>query len=231
MSRRILRGQPVPIYIRLTEVNQYITCHLCGGYLIDATTITECLHTFCKRCLVSYIKKNDLCPTCDILIHPSNPFLSIKLDPTLQEIVYKLLPYIQDDEKAREARFWKERNLKQPQKELPPPENVVLPRNTEVHIAVLLEYAGASVGCPVIKPLEKKYILVPSRVTICQIQRFIEHKLNIERPLEVDIVCEEDILEPDVMLKQIWAQSTEEQMEDGLLCLYYSISNIQEEPS
>lgn len=33
--------------ILLTDVNSFITCVLCKGYLIDATTITECLHT-CK---------------------------------------------------------------------------------------------------------------------------------------------------------------------------------------
>ena len=33
--------------ILLKEVNEFITCVLCKGYLIDATTITECLHT-CK---------------------------------------------------------------------------------------------------------------------------------------------------------------------------------------
>ncbi len=26
-------------------INEHITCRLCAGYLIDATTITECLHT------------------------------------------------------------------------------------------------------------------------------------------------------------------------------------------
>lgn len=31
--------------ILLADVNQFITCELCKGYLIDATTITECLHT------------------------------------------------------------------------------------------------------------------------------------------------------------------------------------------
>ncbi len=31
--------------IHLTDVNEFITCVLCKGYLIDATTITECLHT------------------------------------------------------------------------------------------------------------------------------------------------------------------------------------------
>jgi hypothetical protein len=34
--------------ILLTDVNDFITCVICKGYLIDATTITECLHT-CKK--------------------------------------------------------------------------------------------------------------------------------------------------------------------------------------
>ncbi len=33
--------------VQLSDVNAYISCVLCKGYLIDATTITECLHT-CK---------------------------------------------------------------------------------------------------------------------------------------------------------------------------------------
>lgn len=33
--------------ISLSEINEHITCRLCDGYLIDATTIVECLHT-CK---------------------------------------------------------------------------------------------------------------------------------------------------------------------------------------
>lgn len=32
---------------KLTEVNDYLTCFLCKGYYIDATTIVECLHS-CK---------------------------------------------------------------------------------------------------------------------------------------------------------------------------------------
>lgn len=31
----------------ISELNSYITCKLCKGYFIDATTIIECLHT-CK---------------------------------------------------------------------------------------------------------------------------------------------------------------------------------------
>lgn len=36
-----------PRKVLLSSVNPYITCGLCKGYLIDATTIVECLHS-CK---------------------------------------------------------------------------------------------------------------------------------------------------------------------------------------
>lgn len=36
-----------PPKVSLQTVSAQITCHLCKGYLIDATTIVECLHS-CK---------------------------------------------------------------------------------------------------------------------------------------------------------------------------------------
>lgn len=36
-----------PPKVCITTVSPQITCHLCKGYLIDATTIVECLHS-CK---------------------------------------------------------------------------------------------------------------------------------------------------------------------------------------
>lgn len=41
---KMRRANRIPII----ELNQHITCTLCKGYFIDATTIIECLHT-CKR--------------------------------------------------------------------------------------------------------------------------------------------------------------------------------------
>lgn len=35
------------IKIKLSKLNPHISCKICKGYLIDATTVTECLHT-CK---------------------------------------------------------------------------------------------------------------------------------------------------------------------------------------
>ena len=33
--------------VKLCDVSEHVKCVLCGGYLIDATTITDCLHS-CK---------------------------------------------------------------------------------------------------------------------------------------------------------------------------------------
>ena len=33
--------------VKVTSLNPLITCVLCGGYFVDATAITECLHA-CK---------------------------------------------------------------------------------------------------------------------------------------------------------------------------------------
>ena len=32
-------------------MNEHLICSLCMGYLRDAMTVTECLHTFCKSCI------------------------------------------------------------------------------------------------------------------------------------------------------------------------------------
>ncbi len=37
--------------IEVKELNELISCHLCKGYLIDATTVVECLHS----CMNSFI--------------------------------------------------------------------------------------------------------------------------------------------------------------------------------
>lgn len=40
--------------VKLKTINPHITCKICGGYFIDATTVTECLHT-CEFCLCSLL--------------------------------------------------------------------------------------------------------------------------------------------------------------------------------
>lgn len=57
--------------ILLGDVHPYITCYLCKGYLIEATTIVECLHTYCHSCLMKYLCREKSCPQCEMSINKS----------------------------------------------------------------------------------------------------------------------------------------------------------------
>ncbi|ELU14843.1 hypothetical protein CAPTEDRAFT_207553 [Capitella teleta] len=78
--------------VKLTELNPHLICVLCGGYYVDATTITECLHTFCKTCIVRYLDSSKYCPVCDVMVHKTKPLLHIRSDHLLQALVYKMVP-------------------------------------------------------------------------------------------------------------------------------------------
>ncbi len=49
----------------------------------------------CKSCLVKHLEEHNTCPTCEIVIHQSHPLQYISFDRTMQDIVYKLVPNLQ----------------------------------------------------------------------------------------------------------------------------------------
>lgn len=97
--------------MKIKDLNEHIVCCLCAGYFVDATTITECLHTFCKSCIVKYLQTSKYCPMCNIKIHETQPLLNLKLDRVMQDIVYKLVPGLQDSEEKRIREFYQSRGL------------------------------------------------------------------------------------------------------------------------
>lgn len=49
--RSVQMDKMQPNRVKITDLNPLLTCPLCAGYLIDATTIVECLHS-CKFPLI-----------------------------------------------------------------------------------------------------------------------------------------------------------------------------------
>lgn len=47
---------PTENVLLLRTLNPYITCPICNGYFVDATTVLDCLHTFCKSCLLKHFE-------------------------------------------------------------------------------------------------------------------------------------------------------------------------------
>ncbi|XP_041696625.1 polycomb group RING finger protein 5-B-like isoform X3 [Coregonus clupeaformis] len=95
------------------DFNHFITCYVCKGYLIKPTTVTECLHTFCKSCVVQHFEDSNDCPKCGIQVHETNPLEMLRLDNTLEEIIFKLVPGLREKEQQQEIEFWRSRKLKE----------------------------------------------------------------------------------------------------------------------
>ncbi|KAL3316665.1 hypothetical protein Ciccas_004682 [Cichlidogyrus casuarinus] len=76
----------------ISELNGYLMCGLCGGYLIESTVLSNCMHAFCRSCIVKYLCDNKLCPLCQSFVDETRPGNPLKYDDALQKIVFKLVP-------------------------------------------------------------------------------------------------------------------------------------------
>ncbi|RMX46639.1 hypothetical protein pdam_00012427 [Pocillopora damicornis] len=74
--------------------------------------------TVCRSCIVRYLQDRDdnKCPSCSILIHETNPFEMLRLDKTLEDVIYKLIPELQANEEEREQEFYKQQNVEERKK-------------------------------------------------------------------------------------------------------------------
>ena len=97
-SAYVMQDSVVNERINLVYLNPHLTCNLCHGYLIDAVSITECLHPcslwrshislVCKSCIVKYLASNNTCPVCNVIIHQSHPLNYIRWVVGLNFISY-----------------------------------------------------------------------------------------------------------------------------------------------
>ena len=100
-------------------VKSHFICPLCQGYFYDATTIADCLHTFCKPCIVKHfsnIRNPKACPSCKNPTHGTNPFESLRPDRQIQDLLYAIVPEAFEEELKIEKSFWTEKGLPLPEK-------------------------------------------------------------------------------------------------------------------
>ncbi|GJQ77941.1 hypothetical protein Trydic_g2302 [Trypoxylus dichotomus] len=94
--------------ILLKHLNSVLTCSLCSGYLIDATTLVECMHSFCKSCILKHFENNKLiCPSCNMPCKKKENFSYYKADMPLQTLVYKIVPGLYAKEIQRREEFYR----------------------------------------------------------------------------------------------------------------------------
>nr|XP_018472661.1 PREDICTED: E3 ubiquitin protein ligase DRIP1 isoform X2 [Raphanus sativus] len=70
-----------------------LSCPICDSILLDATTISECLHTFCRKCIYEKITEEEIegCPVCNIDLG-GTPLDKLRPDHNLQDLRAKIFP-------------------------------------------------------------------------------------------------------------------------------------------
>ncbi|XP_073539563.1 polycomb group RING finger protein 2 isoform X1 [Phyllobates terribilis] len=203
--------------IKMTELNPHLMCALCGGYFIDAATIVECLHSFCKTCILRYLEAHKFCPMCDSQVHKGRPLLSIRSDKTLQDIVYKLVPGLFRGEMKRRREFYasyarKEGNSgsssEQGDKVTETGELVV---HEEESISLSIQFSedarDEAQDLADSEDLEKRnslrFLRCPAAMTITHLAKFLRNKMDVPSKYKVEILYEEELLKDYYTLMDI----------------------------
>ncbi|OCT59947.1 hypothetical protein XELAEV_18045966mg [Xenopus laevis] len=201
--------------IKMTELNPHLMCALCGGYFIDAATIVECLHSFCKTCILRYLEAHKFCPMCDSQVHKGRPLLSIRSDKTLQDIVYKLVPGLFRDEMKRRRDFYasysRSKDNSSSEQGQKVSESGEAPVQQEENISLSIQFsedARDELQDPVeSEDLEKRnslrFLRCPAAMTVTHLAKFLQNKMDVPSKYKVEILYEEEPLKDYYTLMDI----------------------------
>ncbi|XP_018570886.1 polycomb group protein Psc-like [Anoplophora glabripennis] len=93
--------------VLVRDLNPVITCRLCEGYFVDATTLVDCLHVFCRACILRHFENSKTgCPTCNTMYKKKSQ-TCFRPDPQIQTLVYKLVPALYAKEMQRREDFYR----------------------------------------------------------------------------------------------------------------------------
>nr|XP_061810282.1 polycomb complex protein BMI-1-A [Nerophis lumbriciformis] len=199
--------------IKITELNPHLMCVLCGGYFIDATTIIECLHSFCKMCIVRYLETSKYCPICDVQVHKTKPLLNIRSDKTLQDIVYKLVPGLFKNEMKRRRDFYAEHPVEasngsnEDRGEVADEDKRIITDDEIISLSIeFFDPSASGLGDKHSKKdqmANKRYLQCPAAMTIMHLRKFLRSKMDIPNTYQVEVMYEDEPLKDYYTLMDI----------------------------
>lgn len=150
---------------------------------MDAVTLDLCMHSFCKTCALDYVKKNRKCPEpgCKVVEIKDKRFLNrLKLDLTLQSIVYKLVPGLYEREMDRRRKFYSSKTLQREKREMfgdIPPSKTIKPHDL---ITVCITWNR---DCQ--EDSISTYLHCRADSTILILRKLITSKFGLDRPIKI----------------------------------------------
>lgn len=201
--------------VKLSELNEFISCPVCQGYLIDATTVNECLHTFCKSCIVKHIKSDhNECPKCKTIIHERRPLDYIIHDRNKQDIVYKLVPQLYISEMNNRLAARETHGIDTTTK---------LVLSKKFLSVVLIQSRKSSTNQSPTQAKQNKesnhiYLRCPLTIKVCHVRKLLFVKYQLLASDKITILHKGDIVSDDDQISNL-AQSL-------TFCLHYEISRL-----
>ncbi|TRY85044.1 hypothetical protein DNTS_010313 [Danionella cerebrum] len=181
--------------------------------------LTPASGEICKSCIVKYLQTSKYCPMCNIKIHETQPLLNLKLDRVMQDIVYKLVPGLQESEDKRIKEFYQSRGLEriiQPSGEDSVPDNTGLPYTSFDHskahfyrydeqVSLCLERQSSSIsGKDKSKTtLQQKFVRCSVRAEVRHLRKVLCHRLNVEKH-QVQMLFNNESLPDHMTMKRLW---------------------------
>lgn len=192
----MMKNARMPVH----ELNPYLTCVLCGGYLIDATTIIECLHSFCRTCIVHYLHTSNYCPVCECLVHKKHPHQNLRSDKTLQDVVYKLVPGLFMEEMRRRRQYY---NIQADESQSKSGRIIFSP---DEKISLCVRLCTGKICARKREDDEfqnKRYLLCPAQMSVSNLKKFLRLKYCLSDRLEVEMFHLDEVLKDEYSLMDV----------------------------
>lgn len=206
--------------VSVAELNEFLTCPLCHGYFREAHTIPECLHSFCKACILKNFTEHNqkghvTCPTCktNLGVYANNKQLIY--DRNLQALIDEIFPEFGEQERAEEKAFNAElkakviadrqtykRDYNEFENEEPEPPSKLQRLDAEVSFK-LAPAAVANNDTPSLPPLKKPTFKSDLRIRTSKVQRFVHKRVSEEvtfpiNPEDIEILDDKGkVLNPE----------------------------------
>lgn len=164
--------------VSVGALNKCLICAHCQGYLIEAHTINECLHTFCKKCIFDALRTgNKHCPviTCRMDLGV-NPYDKLIFDRNKQALVDKFFPHLNTKKVGIESKLSENESISHSSHLNP---KVGLPglASDKIKIKILPDFLSFN-GVAADLKLPKLLIQVLATFRIQQLTHFIVKQIN-----------------------------------------------------
>lgn len=190
-------------------LNAHLACSLCKGYLNEACTIIECLHTFCKACIKAHFQTSQSCPypKCGQALG-TNPTDCVRNDRTLQSIVDKVFPRRQlAPVAAAEAGAGADA--------LGPAARL----DDEAEHALVSFSLQQQLDSALPLPLDRPFLRTDGQLTIAHLRKYVlgkaEQQLDGEQVFQ--ILCHEQVLKPEWTLAHAYREYWNNPLRDMVL--------------